>query len=46
MGSAMEWFAENHINEIELTVVYGNEAVSFYEKFGFYLRSSIMTTRP
>lgn len=46
MDSAMEWFGENHINEIELTVVYGNEAVSFYEKFGFYLRSSIMTTRP
>ena len=46
MGSAMEWFGENHINEIELTVVYGNEVVSFYEKFGFYLRSSIMTTRP
>ncbi|HEY8890319.1 MAG TPA: GNAT family N-acetyltransferase [Clostridium sp.] len=46
MDSAMEWFVENHINEIELTVVYGNEVVSFYEKFGFYLRSSIMTTRP
>ena len=46
MDSAMEWFGENHINEIELTVVYGNEVVSFYEKSGFYLRSSIMTTRP
>ncbi|MFE5131964.1 GNAT family N-acetyltransferase, partial [Bacillus mobilis] len=28
-----------------LTVVYGNEAVSFYEKMGFYPRSIIMTTK-
>jgi hypothetical protein len=35
----MEWFGENHINDIELTVVYGNEAVSFYP------RSIIMTTK-
>jgi GNAT superfamily N-acetyltransferase len=45
MNSAMEWFGENHISEIELTVVYGNEAVSFYKKLGFYPRSIIMTTR-
>ena len=42
MSSAMEWFGENHINDIELTVVYGNEAVSFYQKLGFYPRSIIM----
>ncbi|MBU3098521.1 MULTISPECIES: GNAT family N-acetyltransferase [Clostridium] len=46
MSSAMEWFGENHINDIELTVVYGNEAVSFYQKLGFYPRSIIMTTKP
>ena len=46
MSSALEWFGENHINEIELTVVYGNEAVSFYEKLGFYPRSIIMATKP
>lgn len=45
MSSAMEWFKENNINEIELTVVYGNEAVSFYEKLGFYPRSIIMNTK-
>lgn len=45
MDSAMEWFSENHITDIELTVVYGNEAVSFYQKLGFYPRSIIMTTK-
>ena len=45
MSSAMEWFGENHIKDIELTVVYGNEAVSFYQKLGFYPRSIIMTTK-
>ncbi|MFJ8219344.1 MULTISPECIES: GNAT family N-acetyltransferase [Bacillus cereus group] len=45
MNSAMEWFKEKQIYEIELTVVYGNEAVSFYEKMGFYPRSIIMTTK-
>jgi ribosomal protein S18 acetylase RimI-like enzyme len=45
MDSAMEWFSENHITDIELTVVYGNEAVSFYQKLGFYQRSIIMTTK-
>ncbi|MGG2093542.1 GNAT family N-acetyltransferase [Bacillus sp. S13(2024)] len=46
MNSAMEWFKEKQIYEIELTVVYGNEAVSFYQKLGFYPRSIIMTTKP
>ena len=45
MSSAMEWFGENNINDIELTVVYGNEAVSFYQKLGFYPRSIIMSTK-
>ncbi|PHD40114.1 GNAT family N-acetyltransferase [Bacillus toyonensis] len=45
MNSAMEWFKEKQIYEIELTVVYGNEAVSFYEKLGFYPRSIVMTTK-
>lgn len=45
MNNAMEWFKEKQIYEIELTVVYGNEAVSFYQKLGFYPRSIIMTTK-
>lgn len=45
MNSAVEWFEEKQIYEIELTVVYGNEAVSFYQKLGFYPRSIIMTTK-
>ncbi|MGR3775473.1 GNAT family N-acetyltransferase [Bacillus paramycoides] len=45
MNSAVEWFKEQQIDDIELTVVYGNEAVSFYQKLGFYPRSIIMTTK-
>jgi len=45
MNSAMKWFGEHHITDIELTVVYGNDAVLFYKKFGFYPRSTIMTTK-
>ncbi|EEL63020.1 MULTISPECIES: GNAT family N-acetyltransferase [Bacillus] len=45
MNSAVEWFKVKKIDEIELTVVYGNEAVSFYEKLGFYPRSIIMATK-
>ncbi|PEY34660.1 GNAT family N-acetyltransferase [Bacillus cereus] len=45
MNSAVEWFKEKQIYEIELTVVYGNKAVSFYQKLGFYPRSIIMTTK-
>ncbi len=45
MNSAVEWFKAKKIDEIELTVVYGNEAVSFYEKLGFYPRSIIMATK-
>ncbi|MCH4570783.1 GNAT family N-acetyltransferase [Bacillus sp. ES1-5] len=45
MNSTVEWFKAKKIDEIELTVVYGNEAVSFYEKLGFYPRSIIMATK-
>ncbi|MGE7631847.1 GNAT family N-acetyltransferase [Bacillus paramycoides] len=45
MNSAVEWFKEKQVDDIELTVVYGNEAVSFYQKQGFYPRSIIMTTK-
>lgn len=45
MNNAMDWFREKNIYDIELTVVYGNEAVSFYEKFGFFPRSIIMGTK-
>lgn len=45
MHNAMNWFKEKHINDIELTIVYGNQAVSFYENFGFFPRSIIMATK-
>lgn len=45
INSAVEWFKAKKIDEIELTVVYGNEAVLFYEKLGFYPRSIIMATK-
>ena len=45
MNNAMKWFREKDIYDIELTVVYGNQAVSFYEKFGFLPRSIIMETK-
>ncbi|MDP4107498.1 MAG: GNAT family N-acetyltransferase [Bacillota bacterium] len=45
MDNAMNWFREKEIYDIELTVVYGNQAVSFYEKFGFFPRSIIMGTK-
>ncbi|EOO36489.1 GNAT family N-acetyltransferase [Bacillus mycoides] len=45
MNSAVEWFKEKQVDDIELIVVYGNEAVSFYQKLGFYPRSIIMTTK-
>jgi len=43
--NSMKWFESKGIEELELTVVYGNEAASFYQKLGFYPRSIIMTTR-
>lgn len=45
MNSAVEWFKEKQVDDIELIVVYGNEAVSFYQKLRFYPRSIIMTTK-
>jgi ribosomal protein S18 acetylase RimI-like enzyme len=45
MNNAMKWLREKDISDIELTVVYGNQAVSFYEKFGFFPRSIILGTK-
>ncbi|MEG0308466.1 MAG: GNAT family N-acetyltransferase [Clostridium sp.] len=45
MSSAMDWFEELGINKVELTVVYGNDAISFYEKLGFKPRTITMTTK-
>lgn len=45
MNNVIKWFREKDIYDIELTVVYGNQAVSFYEKFGFFPRSIIMGTK-
>ncbi len=45
MDNVIKWFSEKNIYDIELKVVYGNQAVSFYEKFGFLPRSVIMGTK-
>ncbi|MDO4940533.1 MAG: GNAT family N-acetyltransferase [Erysipelotrichaceae bacterium] len=42
MDRAIESFKERNIKNIELHVVYGNDAVNFYEKYGFKKQSYIM----
>lgn len=42
MDKALEVFKERNINNIELHVVYGNDAINFYEKYGFKKQSYIM----
>lgn len=45
----MEWalntFRELGIDDIDVKVVYGNETIRFYEKYGFKERSVILTLR-
>ena len=43
MDWAMNTFRKLEVNEINVKVVYGNEAVHLYEKYGFRERSVIMT---
>ena len=43
MDWALNTFSKLEVNEINVKVVYGNEAVHLYEKYGFRERSVIMT---
>ena len=43
MDWAMNRFRELEVKEIDVKVVYGNEAVHLYEKYGFREKSVIMT---
>ena len=43
MDWAMNTFRKLKVNEIDVKVVYGNEAIHLYEKYGFRERSVIMT---
>lgn len=45
MDIALETFKKYEVKNIELHVVYGNDAVNFYEKFGFKKQSYIMELR-
>ena len=45
MEWAMEAFGENGVTEIEVKVIAGNDAVGFYEKFGFKVSAHILTLR-
>ncbi|MBR5091349.1 MAG: GNAT family N-acetyltransferase [Ruminiclostridium sp.] len=42
IGWAMDVFGQSGVKTIELRVVDGNDAVSFYEKYGFRVSSLIM----
>lgn len=45
----MQWalaeFARHGLGKIEVKVVYGNDAVAFYEKYGFRLNAQILVTK-
>ena len=43
MDWAMNTFRKLKVNEIDVKVVYGNEAIHLYEKYGFREKSIIMT---
>ena len=43
MNWALNTFRELGIKEIDVKVVYGNEAIQFYRKYGFRERSVILT---
>lgn len=43
MKSALEWFESNEITNIQINVVYANdEALPFYERYGFYVGNYIL----
>lgn len=45
----MQWalaeFARHGLRQIEVKVVYGNDTVAFYEKYGFRINAQIMVTK-
>ena len=43
MDWALSTFRKLGINKIDVKVVYGNEAIHLYEKYGFRERSVILT---
>ena len=43
MNWALNTFRELGIKDIDVKVVYGNEAIRFYQKYGFRERSVILT---
>ena len=45
MDWALDTFRELGMNDIDVKVVYGNEAIGFYEKYGFRERSVILTLK-
>ena len=45
MNSAVEWFKEKQVDDIELRVSVQKLRVSFYQKWDYYLRSIIITTK-
>ena len=42
MNWAMKTFAEHHINQVDVIVIDGNDAIHFYEKYGFKTKSHIL----
>ncbi|WML33464.1 GNAT family N-acetyltransferase [Clostridium sp. OS1-26] len=43
MKNALKWFESNSITNIEINVVYANdEALSFYERYGFHVGNYIL----
>jgi len=45
MKWALEEYKRLNINNIELHTVYGNDAIHFYEKYGFKMQSYVMERR-
>lgn len=47
MRRTLDWFQENEILDIGISVLFGNEqALKFYEKYGFYPRSYTLKNNP
>lgn len=44
MDRGLNWLKNNAIDQIQVSVAYGNDVLPFYEKFGLYPRSIILKT--
>lgn len=42
MSLSLDWIRKHEPESIKISVAYGNQVLSFYEKFGFYPRSIIL----